>query len=763
MLGVRKLARKTDSIIREIPFLEFMELNPQREALMTAINMQHGVEEALYNTTNDLTSRLQKDFESRFGGDVAKKYASRFGDAWVMGLNKLVYDKMNKKWNMLDYSVADIQGIGITGIADAFNKNTRAFYKKLTSDSKIPEVRAQAKKVHSAVQALAEARQGSSLTQVAGKVKRLYDITHKDKMSMLEARKATQHLTSMQIVVKNPKKFNDIYQGLGEYGQGFDDYMNLANEHVNPDTTFGENPSFEFNDGKYEGASISKSNFEQLNMNENDIIGKLVTEDGETMYMVARETRDRYVGNQNSHFIVTNISDMESGMLTNSGVTLYPQNVLDSGNYVDKSIVKQIGRNAWVAMKNNIAHDMAYEQWFLLREQGLLKSHREMKADVARNPKMEYKPLSDNNPLVQNIGSKYYYDARYQHYFEGTPGWNVGKTMENTLGETQMAKTMTSVALAMSNYMRDLRGTILLARANSYINSFLSSATILWQNADSKNPAKFMSQATKELHSYKKLVEQFSEIYMKDQKKGLEFWNTTIKKHKLAPAFDGGLINTIRADAYKLNTIPQLQIYNAVKAATGNDIYANAWRNLALAPDTRLGNTLGTVFDYTELIPKIALYLDQLHAGKKTNFAVQKTMMAFPTYHNLPAGLNIVDNYVPFLKFMLSTPRMITYGLNQNPYRTVALFAAAKSLPSASFALSDNPDYKWFEEQGFIKIPGVPVAYPAQSLFPTVSMPFYSPFHDGILDYSAILSMTKSLTSPINNTLPGNYMPTKSE
>ncbi len=112
---------------------------------------------------------------------------------------------------------------------------------------------------------------------------------------------------------------------------------------------------------------------------------------------------------------------------------------------------------------------------------------------------------------------------------------------------------------------------------------------------------------------------------------------------------------------------------------------------------------------------------------------------------------------------MLSTPRMITYGLNQNPYRTVALFAAAKSLPSASFALSDNPDYKWFEEQGFIKIPGVPVAYPAQSLFPTVSMPFYSPFHDGILDYSAILSMTKSLTSPINNTLPGNYMPTKSE
>jgi hypothetical protein len=760
----RKDIIKMHQKLDEIPFFEIAEVNPTKEALLTSVGIKNGATGIIEQVVAKAIDTVLGNLEKTFGGEYYK-YSKVMGDSVNMGLNKLMFTNIESRYKYLNIdknklfdrsggmkSVSELQELARTA------KDT--LYKDLAKDNDSPRVKQEFDSIMNDVRDLA---QGGNRKTLKGVTKRIEEFAKprmsKAEFSTFNGRLMVQKLASMYRVSKNPGAFKGIHDLVGKQYSGFKAYMEAINIHENPYSLFGENVEFQFLENGKEGRIVDES--QMANIKPEDIIGTIRDEDGKKLSIVSVEASERLIATQESNMMTINVTDFEQGVYNKGGVHLNAQNINQGTHNVDSGIHKQIARNIYLKTKDEMSKDLGYRQWHMLRENGVYHTKAEMEKLKSINENREFVQISKENPHARVMGNDFWIDKKYAHILNGTDGIDLAKFGRSIAGDTEFAKTITQMSKVIYDGTKVLRNLILVARPSSYINSFVSSMGLYWIMKDPKAGGSAVTDiiaAKKSIKSYRNLLQKYAKHYTNDKAKAAKAWKD-VTKHELHSAMEGGLVNTIRADAYKIGSIPEMTMYTAIKKATGSHEYGNAMKTIGLDPSTPMGAQLGTFFDYTELMPKIALYLN-LKRTHGDAHAVQKTTMAFPTYQNLPHFLNMIDQVSPYTKFFASTPRMIMYGLNQSPMRMGATAVMANTLPAASFMFASEEDqkkWKFYKENDFIKLPFIPVAYSSTSLFPTVSNPFVTPFSDGPFDIGFFASGAKSMANS-STYLLGTYM-----
>ena len=459
------------------------------------------------------------------------------------------------------------------------------------------------------------------------------------------------------------------------------------------------------------------------------------------------------------------ITDFEKGMFKSDDgqLILTGQNLITEGSKVDKGIVKQFARNAYVKKREDLNKDLAYRSWHMLRENNILMTANEMEAaKKASGSTINFRQLSDNNPFSKALGVKYYFNEKYVDYFEGTPGIDIRGAARSLAGDTEFAKFVEGAMLTASKTINMLKRFILVARPQSYINSMFSSFTIYATHATGVQFKKDWMTSKNSLSDFKKNMKEYTKLYADagKQAEAAKYWNDNLEGHVINKLMKAGLLSTMRADVYKLGTSKELETYGALRKATGSSRYANAFKSITLDETTWHGEKMAEMFDATELYPKLMLYFNRVK-DLGHDKAAQTVIMSFPTYNNLPAMLNIVDQVSPYTKFLASTPRMITYGINQSPKKMMAGVVMAQGITPASYAFATEEEQKaweWHREAGFIKVPFADYSYASMSLFPIHANPFNSPFGTTAFDPTFVVSAGQSAFTP-SSYIPGTSLP----
>ena len=133
-----------------------------------------------------------------------------------------------------------------------------------------------------------------------------------------------------------------------------------------------------------------------------------------------------------------------------------------------------------------------------------------------------------------------------------------------------------------------------------------------------------------------------------------------------------------------------------------------------LSNDTKAGQVLSELFERTEVVPKLAYYMLEYNKFKKNHpkdkaieLALSKTLLAFPTYHNISPLFAAVERFDPFIKYYLNVPKMLAFALDNSPASTFLfgfMFHWGLIAPQVSWALSSDDErkrLKWFKDNGF--------------------------------------------------------------
>ena len=126
---------------------------------------------------------------------------------------------------------------------------------------------------------------------------------------------------------------------------------------------------------------------------------------------------------------------------------------------------------------------------------------------------------------------------------------------------------------------------------------------------------------------------------------------------------------------------------------------ASVAKTALLANDSYLGNKLGSFFDMTESLPKLALYLSKLDTTGSKDTALQSVVGSFPQYRNLIPIFGMVDLISPYTKFFLSLPRMMAYNFMEKPRRTIGIGIGLNYIPYyLNMASIDNKKEDWYNK-----------------------------------------------------------------
>jgi hypothetical protein len=376
-------------------------------------------------------------------------------------------------------------------------------------------------------------------------------------------------------------------------------------------------------------------------------------------------------------------------------------------------------RNFYIKRKNATAGDILMKQYKILKDEGFMLSEKEYQAKVANGDSDvdNYVMLSDDHPITRHF-ARHYYNKRYKQYLEDSTGLDIGKISNDLFGKgSDLSKVVTQTTKFIHGNLQLLRGAVLNLRASSYINSAVSSSIIYGLHAE--NPhlmVSYISKAKKHIDSYRKQLvsliraEQKLEMAKAAGKSADEISKLTqsfktiegnLKANPVHGAFESGLGITIRSDAYKTGTYDENFAILKMKKWFGKDV-GERFATLLTDPSTKIGNTVGKIYDATELYPKVALYLDKLDATGSADIAAQTVLMAFPTYNNLSPMWNAIDNVSPYTKYMVSMPKMFLYAVDQHPFRFGALHASALILPPMTWDSDEQREkYEGFMNIGF--------------------------------------------------------------
>jgi len=738
--------------ITELSLFETFAVNPKKEALIKAMALKDGFDQELSNSTaefnkkiNEMISKYQDENADKTLGNFFKlglhNFANLFKDSktsneFISKINEhtrgLTIDLKNKIYDIVqDDAMAN-------KIIDRFEKSISDLaYKGKSSPDAI------AKKLIKQL--------GENPINNINKVKDLKDyVEMKATYYLINGQKQSTKTGKVHDALSANAKTNMWNESIGklfskkakydDFDTMIDEALPIWNRFKNNQTLFGANPSVDLSNRYLKLVPESKTG----DIKKEHIVGT-VYKGKSKYYVISKDKHQQYhLGNQESNIIDFEPKMAQKGIFRVKGknengnkieMFLKPENIRTSNELVDTSFTRMATRNFYTRQYDHFGGKIAFEAFNILKQQGILITKEELR-ELPVDVQAKYTRINNKHPLG-NSYKGHYFNKQYAHYINGTKGFDVYKMSKQVFGK-DVGKFICNILKYTVELTKSLKTPILLYHMKTYINNFASNMIILGLHTRG-NVVHYMYKAKKDLNEYKALLADVVQKQIDGVDYSVEL--KALEDHHMHHIFKFGLNATIRTDAYHLGTFEENLIAKKLGDLFGNDA-GNAYKMLMADPSTKIGSTLGTIFDSTELYPKLALYLQELEKTGSKDLATQKVLMAFPTYYNLPTGVAVIDAFSPFTKYMFNIPKMALYAVDQNKWIGSGGLALMAVLPRTNMTWDDGDEkkYEWYMDNGFAKVDEDEAVY-IESMLPfSMSSPLASDSSilDNFLAYNLI-------------------------
>lgn len=715
-----KLNNKINEV-ETIGIFEMFMLDRQKEALLKTLAIKQGAENLTINMVSNFYEKIRNDLNSLAGSDL-EKFDKTLGNAILLGINILyekgyreIFERNVGNINKLKEDLAKEISNLIEDLQHIKNAEEAYIVESKFLDKNYPKVFNNnfLKGIDEIADKLANGKykglikMSEKINKEIKKIESIYrdkvDIDLQQKISDIIMLKA-----SLKRIEKNEDSVNSVLKLINKHKDKFSSYMELFNKYKNKNTLFGEN--IELNAYNNGNKLVLVKSEDVKNKNDKHIVG--YTEiDGEQYYVIVKEYINQVIGKQESEIIDFDATNFEKGVYTATlgkgkdkiKVYLNAQKMRTATEFTDHSFSKQITRNFYVYHKREFIIQHLFKQYQILMDSGILLTNKEY-GMLSPEAKQEFVKLSAKNPITKMYG-QLYYNKKFMHHFEGSKGFNSYKMFKELTNSEDLAIALTKGLKLLVDAIKILKNTVLLTRVSSYINSFVSSTVLAWIHGTSMEDFRNAKKLVKE---FRELLSKEANLYLEGNvEEAIKFHNEVVAKHEIYTAFNHGLSSTIRTDAYNLGLFDVNEVHKFLRKITKDNRAADALKALTLDSSTKYGKYFGELFDNTEMIPKVALYLSEKKKHGDAELAAQYVLLAFPTYENLPTLLNAVDQFVPFTKFWYNVPKMLMFAAATNPKRLAISQAILFGMPALSYYIGEEEKgEKWYREHGFMNLPG---------------------------------------------------------
>jgi len=571
---------------------------------------------------------------------------------------------------------------------------------------------------------------------------------NKENYTYKEIRTITRKLVSLKALENNIdnnhfkstfKVFSDLLKSSNV--NKINDIMNISSTRLNEYSIFGENVDMNF-------LKDSKNLYITDNVEgipEHNIVYH-TNVNGVDYYGVIGTRYNTKLGKQTSMMLNFDIEEFEKGLYERGykGITfkINAQNMKLHSDFVDKRLSRQFSRNTYIAVKKEIAKDLGYRQWKILKDNGLIYTQQDINditSRLGKEAKKRFTKLSKNNPLVKISGIDWYVDSKYLHQFEGTEGFDLKGAFK--FMNQQNAERTAMFIKGILESIRELSKALLLINPKVHMTNFMGSLSIYAMHTKN-NGMYFMNDFKEAKKLFKEYKEKLKKAYhknielqvlqkklnnaiivrnkteqnklrnlIKNTEKEYEDLLSNIKNHEMHSVFESGFTNTLRTASLQLGTVEDMMMYQWIKNTYGED-KSEFIKALFVNDNHPFGKKVGDLFEAEELYPKLALYLrrkkEAIEEGmtpkKAEQEALNVALQAFPQYNNMHTAFAVLDYFSPYTKFFLSAPRMAAFAASRSPVKfyTTALLTSSYGLP---LMFNDNSSQdEWFAEHGYLDI-----------------------------------------------------------
>jgi len=510
----------------------------------------------------------------------------------------------------------------------------------------------------------------------------------------------------------------------------------LDKQHSNANTLLGTNIEVNAN-------SSTKRGYLTLDKPEPDRLLGTVILDNKTMYLVTQDIESHIFAAESGQLMTYDVTNEMKGLYSfkdndKNVISFNPTNLnLDSSN-VDASISTQIIKNAHLKNYQDTAGRLVHKTQQTLVDAGVLIP----KAVFDKLPIDLQEHYSVTNDSVANtsLNGKHYYKKTWDKYFVGTKGVDFSNEAMGKIVGTAVGDVVAPLLRLLIKYVEQLKRVLLNYSPASYINSFSSSMiTYMVNGSDIYKMKEHSLKARKLMKEYKKLLTEATNLTTEEGRvKAL----AALEKHELHDVYLSGIFSTIRSDAYSTGSMQENALISSLNHIFKDKEAGNKFKTLLADPSTEWGKKIGTVYDMTEVLPKVMMYLSRKNKiGKQ--LAIQEVLLAFPTYNNMGVIPGVFDLFSPFTKYLLNYPKMLMFASSENKVRLTAISAMIMLGTKATYDEEVTKEDQWFYDNDFIQ--------PIDNVFKsTGSMsPYNSPLRGvtgtKVIDVTFAYSATKSM------------------
>jgi len=703
--------------IEQISLLEAFDITDKKEALYYALSLKDGFVKAI----DDATATFSKEFDSiKKQNGVDEKMDKDAGNFLMLGLHNF-----NKLFKQYDNHIDFIKALN-NNVEQDF-KTIKTWFEKLGNNDMLKELeKTLSNEAHGVY-----SQQNVINTKINTIVNKMIDAGILDATNNMHYKNMLQAYAQKRVTYY---KLNGRYKGIDEKyritvlnedslktdmykkslgrifssknrNEKFGNYLDIVThyhkKYRNDANLFGVNPALETTSTYLVG--IKAKDFKG---SKKDSVGEVYI-DGERYIVTTRDKSEYVMGKQGSNILNIGNDEHMQGVykfkIKGDKVKKFinPSSLRLSNNRIDSKASTMLARNFYYQHRKTQEANLLLMQYNQLKEAGILLTAEEIPLDEIDN----YIKLPEKNG-ISKIAGQLYVPRKYEHYFVGTKGLKYGKIIDDVLGNNDLGKFVKGMIKLTFELTRVLKGTILVAHASSYINSFVGSMIIL--NAHTKGKSNlYVARARSLFKEYKELMNKVIEAETKHGDNSVEYKTalSKLEQHKLHNAFRHGLSSTIRSSAMHLGVYEENWIVQKINKIFRDDRAGEAFKFVTLNENTPVGSKLGEFFDGTEMYPKLALYLHELdNNGGDYELAIKKVLMAFPTYYNINKYLAAFDEISPYTKYFYNIPKMIGYAGIQSPISTAVAASIIPALTYMSWDDSDEKKYEWYIEHGFAKI-----------------------------------------------------------
>ena len=718
-----KTMRAIDDKLTTIGLSDIFTLSPQREALESILGLKAQHETTMVNMTIALLKGLQdkvtkNDYEGNFDADI--------GTLAVFGVHKFLKDFMSSNSRAVFENKMIKRHIAI-------KDNIRTLFKHFNHSTKTKDFLNEIKNIDTIaeVDKLAT-KYAKMLEQDPHQQIRLYDL--------LTAVIKREHAISSAVSKPSLARVESFYKKVANQPELKNDAAELLTmlekEHSNPHSILGTNIEMNTNGSSKRGyASLDKPDAEKL-------IGTAIV-NGQTVYIVAQDVESHVFAAERGQLMTYDVTDDMKGLYSYKGadgdlISLNPRHVNFESEHINPSISTQIAKNAYLKNYEDTAGKLVHKTQQTLLSAGVLVPESEFSK---LPPEIQKGYVKTSKEIAEkSLGGTYYYKKSWNKYFAGTKGIDLSNdAMAKVVGK-DVANVVMPMARLVIKYIEQLKRLILNYRPASYINSFVSSMlTYLVNGSDIHNIKAHMGEARKLMKEYKSILNDSVNMTTEAGRKGAL---ARLEAHPLHEVFLSGLFNNVRSDAYSTGSLQENALVASLSHIYKDEGAGLAFKTLLADPTTKAGSMIGDLYDMTEVLPKIMMYLSrEKRVGKQA--AIQETLLAFPTYNNMGPILGTIDLISPYTKYLANYPKMLMFALSENKTRLAAISALLPLMVRGSYSSEVDKKDKWFYDNGFIKVSDN--SFKSTGSLSPYNLPFKGVTGDKIFDPTFAVSATESI------------------